>query len=546
MKPLWLLIEYESSSFLIPHGQDNVFFRDLGDINKSIVEIYVLDGPMRKQSWATIRANIEASRFRDEGIIIYPQKRKDDIVNIFTDVFEGTTVAPLNDDIAENVVVEQYYNKISNLVKVLPNDKPVFKVFRLNSDAKTSDAVDDSIVQVVEEEKMSKVNIINQYKLLDELEQQAAFEEILELTKETSSSAVQIRMAKRLLKKMQQISEQLIAGTSTETVLRSILDGVIKIFGQDERVAVMICGFDESQPRYYQFDPTTYFYGGTDKVRIKNMDSHGPPRPGRREGSSVTTMELRRSFFFHDVRKPVSDTPIEMMQVLQKMDAELKSAAFLPLMLGSERVGIIQIQCANLHNFTAAEKAEIFVYAQIAAIALYNFQIQKQMANLRNNYKALQEILPRIMTADVSQTEVLESVSQQIASSKFTDFYIASFDSKTKLIKNLKWYEEGSFYDVSNEPSSPKLPQGGLKEYVLDVGTTLFISGRLKETIREMPQISISRDYRLPKCYIGVPIKKAGEVCGIVAVQDFNEEERFDSGDKAMIEGFAALLSRTF
>jgi len=201
----------------------------------------------------------------------------------------------------------------------------------------------------------TKGNLLKEIKKLSQEDVEEVVSTIIETEEFGGKKISQLRMAKRMLNSIRLISDKLVTGSSASEMLQVVIDGLMKMFGS-KRVAVMICGFDESLPRYHQFVPSTYHYGGTDFVRVRNMESHGPPRAGRREGSSVVTMELQRAFYFNDRNRPPEDTPPQMLEVLSKMDEELKSAAFLPLMLGTERVGIIQIQFSDGHHFSAAER----------------------------------------------------------------------------------------------------------------------------------------------------------------------------------------------
>jgi len=157
--------------------------------------------------------------------------------------------------------------------------------------------------------------------------------------------------------------------------LNTILDELLAVF-PGVRLAAGICGFDEARPKYYRFLPETYTVKGTDEDQEKSMLN--PPRLGthphlltgeERPGTAMAVMEHEpvEPAFIDDVRK---NWPAWMPELRNPASLRLASAAYIPLLLGSERVGIIVLQLPELHIFTSNEKRQLESWATRAALAL--------------------------------------------------------------------------------------------------------------------------------------------------------------------------------
>ncbi len=468
--------------------------------------------------------------------IIYPESKHEMIVELVkTGILETEEIQLLeeSDEQAQSSLVETLRNNLAGMLvggtgKKRNLGKLSFKI--LNISAK--------------EEEMTREKVLEEYKNLSDKDQQAILEEIQGPLPSTGRTAAR-QLGKRLTNRMANVAEKIASGASTEEIVRTILKGLVRTFGKEEKLAVMICGFDESRPRYHQFDSSTYFFDGTDKVRLEEMQSHGPPRPGKKTGSSIYTMEHRRPIYINDLRRP----PRDGAEISIMMDKRLKSLSSMPLMMGTERVGIIQLQFSTRHTFSTDEKAEIGAYAQMAANILHIVQLQRQLTEEKNNVEQLKELIRDVVGAErskASQAELLDKVCTHLEATRATDFYIAFYNSENNRIEFQRLYWDDAFQDVSRYSSFPKSSPGGLLEYVLDTAETLFIPANLLEAIQEIPQIARDPRNPPPKCYLGVPIKQADKVYGIIAVQDFNQDNRFNPSDRAVLEGLAILLSKSF
>lgn len=525
----WTLISYDSKKPLISKGGERTAIRplDTSTSNVSSVEIYIIGNTLTAQDRNLLKAEIYGSKFRDVGLIIFPKKVFGDVKKVFDEVFRGNNIYELSNKNEADEIIQINMPKYLRSVSNSPKEKLSVKVYELK-----------------EEAMVTKDSLIKEIKKLNVEEQESLISVIMDEEDIGGKNTANIRMAKRMERSIREVSDKLVSGSSPDDMLQAIIDGLIRMFGS-KKVAVMICGFDESLPRYHQFIPTTYHYGGTDIVRVNNMKSHGPPRLGRREGSSVVTMELRRSFYFNNKDHPPVDTPPEMIHVLSKMDEELESASFLPLMLGSERVGILQIQFSDRHLFSPPEKTEIGVYAQIAAITLYNLNLKRQVDDLKSMFVTLQTSLDMVQRGQVidSQNITLDTIAEQMtASRKYSDMYIVSYDVEAESAKSLKVYRDGRFVDFSADEEIKKSEFSPLDRYVIDSSRTLFVPNKLTETVRE---IGIRVGFvRLPKCYLGVPIINRNGLRGMVVIQDWEDENKLDASDKAIVEGFATLLGK--
>jgi GAF domain-containing protein len=526
----WIFISYDSKKPLISKGSERATIRPLDTSTSKIssVEIYIFGEVLPARDRNLLKAEIYGAKFRDNALIIFPQKVLGEITKIFDEVFPGSYIYKQSNKKEEGEIVRSYMPKY---LRSVLNPPAIGKL-------------SPKVFEFMEETMVTKDVLLKEIKTLSVEEQEQMVLALIDADEVGGKDVAYIRMARRMLKSIRQVSDKLVSGASLNEMLHVIVEGLIGMFGS-KRVAVMICGFDESLPRYHQFIPSTYYYGGTDRVRLKNMESHGPPRAGRKEGSSVITMELQQSFYFNDRKRPPEDTPSQMLEVLSKMDEELKSAAFLPLMLGSERVGITQIQFSDSHHFSGPEKTEIGVYTQIAALTLYNVNLKRQIDDSKSMFLALQKNFELFQEGQAigSQNVTLDNIAEQMtASRKYSDMYIASYNAKVETAKRIKIYQDGRFVDVSQEDEFQKSELGPFDRYVLDSSKSLFVPNRLTESARELGlRLGFGR---LPKAYLGVPIVNRDGLRGIVVVQDYEDENKLDASDKAIVEGFAAILGR--
>lgn len=549
MKPKWLLIEYDSSSPLVSKGQDNVFVRDSGDIQKNVVEIFVLSGPMRKESWATIRANVEGSRFRDEGIIVYPRKRAEDIVKIFTQVFEDSTLVPSESNESESIKI-QYFEKFKNLVREQPHETPVLNVSMLVSKNET----------VKEDKLMVKKSDLSVMELLSTPD---AFDAWFASCSEEDKSNIEntliavgllstgtrsfTRIVDRVFRRMAKITDVLVEEAALRDVLTKIADGIADVLGK-ERVAVAIDAFDERVPNGGAFKGI-YILRGGDKIELENMKH--PFRP--RGGSAGKILDVaralppaNRAWFIDDVRHWPPVLPVLRYQT-EGREPDVESLAYLPLIVGQTRVGLAVVQFSEPHKFSGVEKRELNLYAKTAASVLYGSLLKEGTLRrpasedrLGPGIKAIKLLTDSIRAnRPMDIGNLLPIIAEQIQMIfEPRDFYVIRYESATNTINYAKAVRDG----VPVSAHSHKA-QSGLVEKILRDSAPILITHNLSEYLEKHNDIEIPVWSNLPKSFVGVPILIDQGIYGVIAMQDFEKEYAYSESDEELLVTIANLAN---
>jgi hypothetical protein len=127
MATKWTLISYDSDPPL-QADKGVVYIRDGSNLSKSVVEIYIFDGVIRKPDLDTIMANLAGAKYRDEVLLIYPSKRHEQMIGSIKDIeiYSSIEFVPLEDVNSQDI--EQLKQNLLALTKST-NTKLVFKIY---------------------------------------------------------------------------------------------------------------------------------------------------------------------------------------------------------------------------------------------------------------------------------------------------------------------------------------------------------------------------------------------------------------------------------
>ncbi len=280
----------------------------------------------------------------------------------------------------------------------------------------------------------NKEALLDQYQIAVD-EEQEEFQNILqELYEKLVHSPQRDTVTRRVFKKMSDITDALAKGEDLDTVLRIIIKGVLAVFPKP-KLAASICGFDDSRPEKYQFVHETYILDGEDKVQRRFMST--PSRNGYKMnpvdnklylGTAMTAMNRQqtlqpqqRPVYIKDV---IRNWPSWMPSLRNPLDPQLASTAYLPLIVGSKRVGIITLQFSKSHTFTKDEKAELYLYAKMAASALYDTQLQQERTKRLENIEMLQKIRRESLASSVNLQMLAERAANFVLQFNFNNFIL--------------------------------------------------------------------------------------------------------------------------
>jgi signal transduction histidine kinase/GAF domain-containing protein len=208
---------------------------------------------------------------------------------------------------------------------------------------------------------------------------------------------------------------------------------------------------------------------------------------------------------------------------------------FLPLYDRHNKiVGIINLdEPDNGHRPDAHSLQTIELYAQFATAIIENAQLyqetQRQLAELRTVNEVGQA---------VSTTLDLDLLSQKIASSlaaayQVDSYYIALYNAEADAFDYPFIVDQATPQDTSPTPADR-----GPTNHIFRTGEPLLINSRA-----DWDQVD-QELYGEPSCsYLGVPMRVADEVIGVLAIQDYHNENAFNRQDIRTLTTIAAQVA---
>ncbi len=547
MKPRWILVAYDSLNNPIKRigGQDNVMVVDPGTLQKSVLEIYVFDGPLRAEGFATIQANIEGSKFIDEGYLFYPLRRHPQIEDIILAVFpdakivlredadaesfawqlmervEGVTHSPLQKQNIKPVL----YDLIQEAVPMIPNNNETLDYFK---DAEKFnlwfESLDDN----------------------DKLLVSSSFMDVGTDSSHRSYAQVVNRVFNRIVSMTDVVAEQ--EEIDIRKVLVKVADGIVSVLG--ENISIGIDAFSEKISDSGDF-LGLYVLRGNDQEEKKHMVN-----PFRATGTAGKILDIARAFppskrawyidNVHDWRKTWPPELPKLRFMEKNLDADVATIAYLPLIVGKKRVGMAVIQFSAPHKFTVLEKRELSLYAKVASGIIYTALLERgktlqpisnhdrlmKFSNSLNLVTTKMSAQPRITSQDIIDavyTELLNLYSPK-------ELYIIQYNSETSILFFEKVVKRGVPALIN-----PAKVQEGLILKLLEEGLPILIE-KDASAFLESNGIVVPFDYSPPKSFIGVPIKNKGRVVGVIELYDFERENAFIQIDVAIIQTYANLI----
>jgi GAF domain-containing protein len=126
------------------------------------------------------------------------------------------------------------------------------------------------------------------------------------------------------------------------------------------------------------------------------------------------------------------------------------------------------------------------------------------------------------------------------------NLYVALYDDRSRMIHFPLAYENGKLIPESEKavgrPYSPRRlgDREGLTEWVIQHKEPLIVERDFEEWAeRQAAQIFLMGT----KCWLGAPIEFRGEVIGVIALQNFEEEGKFDEGHRKLLETIASQVA---
>lgn len=156
----------------------------------------------------------------------------------------------------------------------------------------------------------------------------------------------------------------------------------------------------------------------------------------------------------------------------------------------------------------------------------------------KKRHELAKEIVYNISNAVVSSKDLGDLVAHiQKEVSKGMDasnFYVALYDTKTDTLSMPYYYDEKDSFTTA--PAS-----NTLSKIVIETGKTLLANDIVKKRLEEEGKLVRQGSYS--KVWLGVPLKNEGVVIGVVAVQNYVDENAYAAEDVKMLEFIAEQIS---
>ena len=218
---------------------------------------------------------------------------------------------------------------------------------------------------------------------------------------------------------------------------------------------------------------------------------------------------------------------------------ELKSIAAIPLKAGRETVGLMFANFRTPQAFTVEQKRLIELFANQAAVAIHNYELNQQIARRVQALATLNEI-GQTLTAGIrlKQDAILELIYEQARElTGAQDMYIALYDEETEVIRFGLATEHGE--RVHYEPRKADMEKRGKTEEVIFTREPI-----LHRTLADSEAWYGQPGHqefigRVSPSWLGVPMVVGEKVLGMIAIYDWEREFAYDEQDLQVVSSMA-------
>ncbi len=148
-----------------------------------------------------------------------------------------------------------------------------------------------------------------------------------------------------------------------------------------------------------------------------------------------------------------------------------------------------------------------------------------QAEKLKNSLYQISESAQSARTLEELYSSIHKIIIELIPTK---NFYIAAYDENTKTI------HFPYFVDRYDKTPAPRKPMKGLTEYVLEHGNLLHVSQETVAAMARKGEIEIIG--KMSVDWLGVPLKLKEKVIGVLAVQSYEENVRFEKKDEDILK----------
>lgn len=210
-----------------------------------------------------------------------------------------------------------------------------------------------------------------------------------------------------------------------------------------------------------------------------------------------------------------------------------RSAAFAPMIAGSEVIGVISLQNVDDENaFSDSDLRLLTTLAGSMSVALENARLFDETEQ-RNAELAVitsvQEGLARELSID-GIYELVGEKMREIFNAQVID--IVSYDSTTSMITDRYAYEKGDRTLLGSRPLQ------GIRKDVVETRKAI-----LDSKVAIQPGYNQVLVGEMPKSFLFVPMVAGNEVTGVISLQNVDEENAFSESDLRLLSTLAGSMS---
>ncbi len=250
----------------------------------------------------------------------------------------------------------------------------------------------------------------------------------------------------------------------------------------------------------------------------------------RGEGLSGKIWETGKPLLVNDYQRWKKRAPIYN-------DLPVAAIAGVPIQWGEELLGVLNISAKNPGSFSSDNIELLGLFATQAAIAIRNARLFREGERRITQLAIINEI-GRAISSALEWGELLETVHQQVSRLfDTTNFYIATYQENRDEWTTVLRREHG----ILQPSATYKVGAGFTGHIIRNRKSLLFRSSR--ENIAFKKSLGLKSLGELARSWLGVPLVAADKVVGVMAIQNYEQENLYDEDDLALFTTIAAQVA---
>ncbi|HZC74567.1 MAG TPA: GAF domain-containing protein, partial [Gaiellaceae bacterium] len=211
-----------------------------------------------------------------------------------------------------------------------------------------------------------------------------------------------------------------------------------------------------------------------------------------------------------------------------------KSILYVPLLTGGRASGVISLLNHDReHAFDEADERLLETLAGSLSVALENARLVHETRH-RNAELALINGVQEAIAGELDSQAIYEGVGDRIRDVFDAQaVFISTYDQQTGLVEFPYVIERGE--RLQADPAPP----GGVSKHVLETGESLLFAD--VEAAEQYGSRIVAGEW--PKSSLFVPLVTAGQVTGVISLQNVDRTHAFGESDRQLLETLAGSLS---